>query len=127
MPVDANPQVGNCGDGDGHLALWALAGWLAIPWLRVLAQVNGCGPGEASTVRTGEGRPEARDDTRLVANGLLVGCSSYFAERPSAAAAVGRQIVGKLDAGMRRWDNHQDAHSQCTEVAFQRVTSGVHH
>lgn len=111
------------------MALWALAGWLAIPWQWALAQANGCDPGETWAVRTGGDRSEARDGSRPAAGDQPVGHSSCSVERPSAAAAaaaVGREAAGRPDAGTGGWSSHQDAHSQHTETPFQKETSGVH-
>lgn len=130
VPEDVVPQAGNGGgDGGDRLALWALAGWPAVPWQRVLAPANGCDPGEVLAVRTGEDCPGSRAGNHPVAGDPPVECSSCFAERPSAAAAaaaVGREAAGRLNAGTGHWGGHPDAHSQHTEAAFQKVTSGVH-
>lgn len=126
--MDVVPQAGNGGgDGGDRLALWALAGWLAAPWQLVLAQANGCGPGEVSTVRTGEDFPGWQAGNHRAAGDPPVERSLCFAERPSAAAGVGKEAAGRPDAGMgRHWGSHRDAHLQSTEVASQKATSGVH-
>lgn len=120
-------------DGDGRLAPWALAVWLAFPWQRLWAgRASGCGlDGLWQLAHTGGVvRSGVAVCTLLVVHGLPVGRSSHAVEKASAAAAVaaaGEEAVGALDVDTGDWGSHQHAHLRHTEVAFLTGTPGVHH